>query len=131
MTQYRYDNLSFSTVLPNYIDIGNTSGSIPISGSVADASTATFSTTIQLSADHTFSDIYAFNAAVSGKVQLVSPNSISFVYSSVSFEVIRVSIVYSGNQVTVTIAIDNDTGAPISLTSQTFTIEVVQYMLPI
>lgn len=128
--QYYYDNLQFSSLLPNYINTDVISGNITLSGVIPDGSTVNFSTTLTLSSTTTFSDIYATGNLFLEKTQLVGNNSIDTIYSSVSTEFVQNSMTYSGNQVTIVITVNNFTGFPITLTTQSFAIEIVEYQIP-
>jgi hypothetical protein len=133
----RLDQVQFASSLPNYINIGTVTGTISISGTVANSTTTNFTTSITVSNKNNRSDIYASNAA-NGTKQLISgsnylSNDVSpggGVYQHKSSEFIQLKTSQSSGNVSVTISVNNFTGASVTLITQTITIEVVQYMLP-
>lgn len=127
--QYHFDDLQFSTLLPNFINVQTTPGSITVSGTLADGTTQNYSTTITLSGLTNFGDVYATRAGT--KTALVSDSSVSGIFDFASSEFAQNSVDYSGGTVTVTITVNNDTGLSVTLHTQTFAIGVVEYMLPI
>lgn len=129
--QYRLDNLSFSSLLPNYINVANASGVISLSGTYDDGTTTNFSITLALSGQQTFSDVYATQSTNNLKIQLNNNAAAGVIYDPVDTEFVQNSVVYSGGNVVVTITVNNNTGSSITLVPQTYTVEVVEYMLPV
>ena len=130
MTKYRYDQLLFSSVTANKINIGNPQGTIGISGSIASGNTQNFSTTITLSSTQNYTVIYGQNENTNNKTKLDSTTSVSYIYQAVSQESATCAVSFGSNQVTVTISVFNGTASTITLTSQNILITAVEYKLP-
>lgn len=134
----RPDDTETDTRLPNYINISNPTGNIDISGSVASLATANFPVTITTSVDNTRCDIYGKNTATLLKQLLSTSNFLSSdvaaangIYQAISTESANMSIAQASDSVTVTFSIFNGTLGSISLVTQTITISVVEYQVPI
>lgn len=129
MTQIKPDNIQFSTLTQGLINYDTRSTSIVISGSIADGNTVNFSGVLSVARTNSIADIYATNRNTGKKMSLVA-GSIHHPYQSVSSETHAHSIQFIGTSMTVTLSIDNFTGGPITLTSQTWDIVVVLYDVP-
>jgi hypothetical protein len=129
----RPDNINFLSTLPNYISITTDdaapTGTISISGSLANGATQDYSTTISLSADSTRADIYGTNQNTLIK-QLYSNTTFPVNYQNAGGEAATLLTSYSAGSVTVTIELFNGTGGLINLTSQNITVKVVEYQIP-
>jgi len=125
----RPDQINFLSTLPNYINIGNTPGSIVITGSIADGFSATFSTTIATSRQNNRFDVYGTNQNTNTK-QLLSNTSFPVIYQRTSTEAVNSIITYGVASIQVDILVENFTGGPITLVNQTIAISVVQYEIP-
>ncbi len=125
----RPDNINFLSTLPAYIGIGEPTGNISISGSIADGASSNFSVTIPTSTNNTRFDVYGINQN-NGTKQLLSSTNFPLIYQYVSTEIIEMEIAYASSSVTVTFTIFNFTGALINLTNQVIKINVVEYQIP-
>jgi hypothetical protein len=125
----RPDRINFLSTLPNYINIGNPTGTIAIGGSIADMSGQSFSVTIPTSTDNTRFDIYGTNQNTNIK-QLLSNTGYPVIYQSVSTEDVTSQVTYAPGSITVQINIANNTGAGIILMTQNIAVVVVEYRIP-
>ncbi len=131
MTKYRYDQLAFSSVTANFINTSSPTGSIACSGTIANGSGANFSTTITMPSGVQFSDIFLTNQNTGNKSFLNNNTvSITAIWQYVSTETVQISTNYSGNSVVVEISVSNNTGSTITLTSQTYVVDVFVYNIP-
>lgn len=129
------DKLTLSSTLPTFVNPTTSAGSITLSGTVINGNTATFSTTLTTSiAGNLFrSDIYASNSLESTRTLIntllaMTTDIKGYVY--VSSESVQLELSYNGQNLTVTYSVFNGTGADITLTTQTISLECVQYQLP-
>lgn len=130
--QYRYDNLQFSSVIPNYINIGNLTTDIPCSGTYANGGGANFSGSVTLSGLTNFFDAYLINQNTNHKGSLLSCGSnveATLIWQYKSTETIEDTISAVGFDLTATISLFNGTGSSLTIINQTYTFEVVQYQI--
>lgn len=125
----RPDGISFLSTLPNYINFDDATGSIAISGAIADGASQIFSTTISTSRNNTRFDVYGVNQNTSLKA-LFSNNTVPVIYQFVSLEAVNSFIGYTSTSIVVNIEVRNNTGSPINLVAQTIAVTVVQYQIP-
>lgn len=125
----RPDGIAFLSTLPNYINIGNPTGDIVISGVIPDSTSQTFSVTITVSSQNTRSDVYGTNLNTNIK-QLLSATNFPVIYQNSGGENVSSGISYGSGSLTIDIIVDNNTGGPVVLTNQTITIQVVEYQIP-
>lgn len=123
------DNIIMCSELPSYINIGDTTASLTLSGTIPNGSNAASSIHIPISNLSNRSDIYATNTNTDEKSLLSSTNFFP-IYQSVSTETAGFYIQYSLGSILFTLFVDNFTGSTITLITQTFTIDIVQYQLP-
>lgn len=133
MSGYKPDLTSNSTLSENYSNYTSPTGSIVISGSVANGNTANFSVAIGFTRANTKGDIYIYNAATGNKTILKGNRFSTFenVYQFVSTEAVSRLVSYTSSSVTVTVSVFNGTGGSINLTSQTLTVALALYDAPI
>lgn len=129
----RPDNIGFLSTLPNYIaltsDSANPTGTISISGTIADGTTTDYSTIITTSANNTRFDIFGTNQNT-GIKQLYSNTTFPVNYQNAGGEAAVLVASYSPGSMTVTIELFNGTGGPVILTSQNIVVTIVQYQIP-
>lgn len=128
----RPDDVQFSTLLPNYIQITpNPTGNMDIIGNILpDTFSFTFTATITgLSPDKTRCDLYGVNLNT-GKKQLLTNAGFPSIYENKQGERAIHSIEYGTNSVTLSITIENNTGSVAVLIDQTIALTVVQYKVP-
>ena len=130
MIQYRYDQLQFSTELPNFINIGTPTLSLPISGTIANGSGQNFSVNGNINTFSTFNDFKVTNQTLGQATYLTNNNAVNTIYQRVSTELVQNELTIIGTLVTFTITINNFTGGNITLHPQTFLLEIVEYQLP-
>lgn len=133
----RPDRIQFSTQLPNYINIGTPIDNIVISGTVGIGATVNFSVAVSTSVNNTRCDIYGKNTTNGNKQLLSTSNYISNdvapgggIYIHVSTELAQLLLTQANGSVTVQISIFNGTGSPVTLTTQTIIVSVVEYQIP-
>lgn len=126
----RPDNINFLSTLPNYINIGNPTGNIVISGSILDGNGQIFSTNISTSSSNTRFDIYGLNTNTNTK-QLFSGTDFPSIYQFISTENVTLSTVYNTGSISVSIEVDNFTGSTINLVNQTIAVTIVEYEIPL
>jgi hypothetical protein len=127
--KYRYDQLRFSTVIPNFINIGNLTTNILCSGTYASGGGNNFTGSVTLSSQSNFFDVYLINQNTNQKVSLTSNVDIDLVWQYVSTEEVQDLVTVVGFDLTATINLFNGTGGSLTITSQTYTMEVVQYQI--
>lgn len=127
---YRFDKLQFSTELPNYINVSEPVTSIACTGTYLNGGGTNFSVNVPLNSRSTFKDVYAINQNTNKKTLLSNNVAIDAIWQYVSSETIKNSLTFTGNILTVTINLSNFTGGTITITPQTYTIEVLEYALP-
>jgi hypothetical protein len=125
----RPDGINFLSTLPNYINIGNPTGDIVISGSIPDGGGQVFSVTISVSRQNTRSDIYGTNTNT-GIKQLLSGTNFPVIYQNAGGEAVNSGVLYGVDSITVEITVENNTGSPVLLIDQTIGIQVVEYSIP-
>lgn len=130
MIQYRYDQLQFSTELPNFINIGTPTLSLSISGTIANGSGQNFSVNGNINTFSTFNDFKVTNQSNGQATYLTNSNAVNTIYQRISTEIVQNELTIIGTLVTFTIMIDNFTGGNITLHNQTFLLEIVEYQLP-
>lgn len=136
---FKPDVTLMNSQLPQYINIGEPTGNIVISGSVVNGGVGAYSVTILLDAADTRSDIFAKNLTT-GVKQLLSNSTAAIndtqpsggIYQHVSTEKVSVSISNqpSPKAIIVEIDVNNNTGGTITLVTQTIQISVVEYSIP-
>lgn len=130
MLSYRYDQLQFSSEIPNYINLGTPTASLPVSGTFINGAGTNFTATINLSATSTFLDVYVTNSNTGLRTLLQNDVSIDSVWQFVSSETVQNLITIANGVCTVQISMTNNTGSTITLIPQTFQIEAVEYQIP-
>lgn len=124
------DKILFYSKLPQYIELEEATGSFTISGIVGPASVLTFSTTILFNSLATWCDVYAKNGNTNKKA-IISSVNIPAVYQYAGSEIAQQLMTYSSGSITIRWDITNNTGAGILLTTQTISLQVIPYRLPI
>lgn len=112
------------------INVDNLQDDLVVSGTIANGTGQTFTLTLNTTAPNNFNDIYALNKATTAKTQITSGTSLNNVYQPASSELVQNTVTFTPSSIIFTIQISNNTGAPVTLIPQTFTIQVVQYNLP-
>jgi hypothetical protein len=127
--QYRYDQLQFSSVIPNFINIGHPTGSVTASGTIPNLSGANFTVNITLGTLNTFMGVFATNQNTGKRTFINNGSAIATIWQFVSSETVQDTLTFLGTTATFTIQVSNNTGGSITLTSQTYSIEVVEYQI--
>ena len=127
---YRYDQLNFSSVIPNFINLGTVSLSLPCSGTIANGGGHNFIVSGNVNDFSTFNDIKITNQNTGVSTYLVSNLDIDTIWQFVSSETVQNQVTFIGTLVTVEISVSNFTGGPITLINQTYAIEIIEYQLP-
>ena len=131
MTKYRYDQLLFSSVTSNYINVGTYTSTVSCSGTYANGGGANFNGAVALPKALNLPQLYLINQNTNNKSLITDTSaSIDDIWQYVSSETVQIAINFTVNQATVQISVSNNTGATITLINQTYTIEVVEYQLP-
>lgn len=134
MASIRLDKVVFSTFHEAYKNYATSSDEIVISPSaLANSSSREASVTIPYTRGGTRADIYA-TGSITGFKTLANAGgraSAFIVYDPVSSETATFAIDYNPTEIVVKFIITNNTGGSISPTSQTITIDIVQYDAPI
>ena len=126
MTKYRYDQLLFSSVTPNYINVGTYKTTINCSGTYANGTGNNFNGTVNLPATLNLPQLYLTNQNTNNKSLITDTGeSIDDIWQYVSSETVQIAINFTNNQATIQISMSNNTGSTITLTNQTYTVEVV------
>lgn len=129
----RPDGINFLSTLPNYICLTNDSnvptGTISISGTLANGATTDYSVTISTSLNNTRFDIYGVNQNT-GIKQLYSNTTFPVNYQNTGGESATLLTTYSPTSMTVTIELFNGTGGLLNLTNQNIVITIVEYQIP-
>lgn len=128
--QYRLDKLQFSSLLPQFINIGRPTNSLAVSGTIANGSGQNFTDTITLASNTTFSDIKVTNTNTGKSTYIISPASMTNIWQYASTEAVQCSLVFFNGTVTFAISVSNYTGATITLVNQPFQVEVIEYDIP-
>lgn len=127
---YRYDNLQFSTAIPNFINVGTVPATLSVSGTIADGNGQNFIVQPTLTAFTTFADIKITNNTTGKATYLTNDVAIDNIWQYVSTETVQNSVTFIGSIVKVEISVTNNTGSPITLINQAYNIEVIEYQLP-
>lgn len=128
----RPDNVQFSTLLPNYIQIiPNPTGNMDVIGNILPYTFSfTFTATISgLSPDKTRCDLYGVNQNTGNK-QLLTNTGFPSIYQNKQGEKATCFVEYGTDSITFSMTIENNTGAVAVLIDQTFALTVVQYKIP-
>jgi hypothetical protein len=133
----RPDNIQLLTSIPAYINVGTTSGNIVISGTYATATSTNFTVSVPVKINGNRFDIYGKNMNNGLKQLLSTSNFISNdtaigggIYQHKTTEFVQLLTSQVNGSVTVTITVNNNSGATITLITQTIQISVVQYQIP-
>lgn len=130
--QYRYDNLQFSSVIPNFINTNKLTTSIACSGTYANGGGANFTGNVTLSNTTSFYDVYFINQNTNHKISALATGSnveISIIWQYESSETVQNSISLDGSILTAEISLFNGTGSSLTIVSQTYTLEVIEYQI--
>lgn len=131
MTKYRYDQLAFSSVTANFINVSTPTGVITCSGTIANGSGANFSATVSLPVNNSYNDVFLLNQNTNNKSYLNNNvESIDSIWQYVSSETVQVLLTYTPTSATVEISVSNYTGATITLINQAYTVSAVVYNIP-
>lgn len=123
------DMVQFASAIDTFLNYETTTANVTISGSVADGNSKIFQTTIPYSRQKTRADIYVKNMNT-GVKRPINGGPRTAPYQYVSFETIDQYAQYNSNSIIVTFVVTNNTGGLINLTSQTFQVSVVLYVVP-
>jgi len=131
MSSYRMDKIQFSSNLPNFINVKNDTGSITVSGTVAASSTSFFNGTITLSSRSNFFSLYAVSSYTGNKYSINNVGSVYLSYANASaFDQLFVYSTFVGNNLNITLYVNNSGASPVTLIPQTYTFTAVEYQLP-
>lgn len=130
MIQYRYDQLQFSTEIPNFINLSTPSFTIACSGTIGNGNTVNFTGNVNINNFSTFNDFKIVNQNTNQGTYLTNNSALTTIWQYVSSETVQNSLTVIGTLATVTISVSNFTGGTITLTPQTYRVEVVGYQLP-
>lgn len=130
MVSYRYDQLQFSTAIPNFINIGTVTATLNVSGTIANGSGKNFIVQPTLTTFTTFADIKITNAGTGDATYLTNDVAIDPIWQYTSTELVQNSVSFLGSLVTIEISVSNNTGSSITLVNQTYDIEIIEYQLP-
>ena len=131
MIKYRYDQLAFSSVTANFINIATLTNVISCSGTLANDSGTNFSVTVNLPNNTSFSDIYLVNQNTGNKSYIFNDTtSIDSIWQYVSSETVQLSNTYNANSAVIVISVGNRTGSTITLINQIYTVETIVYNIP-
>ena len=128
--KYRYDQLQFSSVIPNFINLGTLTGTINCSGTIANGTGANFQVQVNTNNFSTFNDIKITNTNTNKSTYLTDTWDIDILWQFVSTETVQNQVTFIGTLCTVQISVFNGTGGSITLTSQSYTVEIIEYQLP-
>ena len=124
MTRLRLDKVIVATAVDTFLNYSSPASTLVISGSLAIAATQNFTTTISVSRTKSIADVYATNRNTGKKMSLIA-GSIHNPYQATGLERNPCNVSYSGGVITITLTVDNTTGAPITLVTQTWDILAV------
>lgn len=127
---YRYDQLQFSTAIPNFINIGVVPATISVSGTIAPSGGQTFQTSASLTTFTTFADIKITAQDTNSATYLTNAVAIDVIWNYASTETVQNSVNFVGSVVNISIEVSNNTASPITLVNQVFGIEIIEYQLP-
>ena len=125
----RPDRIAFLSTLPNYINESEQTSNMAVSGTVAAAGTSSFQVVFTITANDTRNDVYAKNQNT-GRKQLISNSAVFDIFQFTGLESVQIVTAITSTTLAVTLTVTNNTGAPIVLTNQTFTISVLSYKIP-
>ncbi len=129
--QYRYDQLALSTGIPNFINLATVPLTLTCSGTIANASGQNFTVSASVNTFTTFNDIKLTNTNTGNCTYLTGSSvAIDNIWQYKSTETVQNSVTFIGTLVTVEISVSNNTGASVTLVSQTYDIEIIEYQLP-
>jgi hypothetical protein len=130
------DRTQFTSLLPSYINVGNTSANMTITGSIANLNVANFDAIVSTTLTNNRVDLYARNLATNVKEHLAvnffsnDTAPIGGVYQHVSSEVVQYSTALVTGGIRFRVSISNFSGGTITLTDQQIQFTIVQYQLP-
>lgn len=127
---YRYDELQFSSVIPNFINIGTIQGTINCSGTIVNGGGQNFQFQVSLNDFSTFNDIKITNQNTGNCTYFIDTQDIDAIWQFVSTETVQNQVTFIGTLCTVEISVFNGTGGSITLTPQNYTVEIIEYQLP-
>ena len=130
MSSYRMDKIQFSSNLPNFINVKNDTCTITVSGTVAATGISFFNGTISLSSRSNFFSLYAVDSYTCNKYAVNNVGSLFFSYANVSSDQLFVYTTFVGNNLNITLYVENSGSSPVTLISQTYTFTAVEYQLP-
>jgi len=131
MSSYKMDQLQFSSGLPNFINIGNLTTQINVTGTVGASGELSLPTAnVNLSNSSNFIAIYAYNNLTGRKCSVVSIGSLYYNFQQTSVELCRIYTTITNNVLGINIFIDNSSASPVTITNQIYTFTIVQYQLP-
>ena len=130
MSSYRMDKIQFSSNLPNFINVKNDTCTITVSGTVAATGISFFNGTISLSSRSNFFSLYAVDSYTGNKYAVNNVGSLFFSYANVSSDQLFVYTTFVGNNLNITLYVENSGSSPVTLISQTYTFTAVEYQLP-
>lgn len=124
------DNIIMASLFPSYINTGNSTADMIISGTVMDGGFLIFTAYTDLAPDQNISNIYATNKNTSLKCSLGAGSYIPVLQLTGSGEYSTYSITNVGDSIQLVVFVNNFTGGPVVLITQTLHIEAVNYQLP-
>lgn len=127
----RLDRVAFSTLHEAPRNYDTKTGDINISGTVGAGATQNFSTIMTYERGGTRADVYLDGNSVKTLANTGSRASEEVYQRATPDETFSVLVEYSTSSITVTVSIQNGTGSPITLTTQTITASAVLYDMPI
>lgn len=127
---YRYDQLQFSTTLPNFINIATVPATLSINGTITNGNTQNFTVQPSLTTFTTFADIKLKNNNTGLATYLTNNVAIDPIWQYVSTETVQNSVSFVGSVVNIQVSVSNFTGSTITLINQTYSVEVIEYQLP-
>lgn len=129
MTRVRLDNILLTSLVDCYINYKTDDVNITISGSVASLATMTFTGSIPYQYSNTRADIYITNLGT-GQRMLFSNGARILPFTYTGAEIATKKAEYDGANLNFTVAVTNNTGGPIVLTTQTLKMSAVFYKVP-
>jgi hypothetical protein len=128
---YRYDQLQMSTTIPNFINLGVVKANLSCSGTIANGGGANFTSQSNINTFSTFNDIKLTNQNTGNCTYLTGSSvAIDNIWQYKTTETVQNSVTFIGTLVTVEISVSNNTGSSVTLVSQVYTVEIIQYQLP-
>lgn len=129
MTQIRLDKVIIASFIDTFLNYQTATSLLSISGSIPDGGSSTFSAILTIDRTNTLAEVFAENQNTGKKMSMLA-GSVHNPYQSVSSEVRGHGISLSGNTLTVSLTIDNNSGAGINLTAQVWDITAVLQRVP-